>query len=309
MATTHTTAPTAGGLRRSPAVSGAILTSKATVIRFAALAILLGAIWLGLMPLRAVPEVVPAAAPATQFSAERAMADVRALAARPRPIGSSAQAAARDYLVSQISALGLTPEVQQATAVRSGQTAAIAAVENVLVRLPGRESGRAVLITGHYDSVPTGPGAYDCANCAATVLETLRAIKASPQLKNDVVFLFTDGEEVETMGAQAFAEQHPWAKDVALAIVYEGYGSTGADILYGTGRKGGMGQRPGARDRRPRHRHDRLFVHQRHHGALRRQFVRSGGVRSRRHSGAGFHSALTGQRGRISFVGRQRGQL
>jgi hypothetical protein len=83
------------------------------------------------------------------------------------------------------------------------------------------------------------PGAFDCASCSATVLETLRAIKAGPPLKNDVIFLFTDGEEVHTTGAQAFAQKHPWARDVALTLVYEGYASSGADILYATGADSG----------------------------------------------------------------------
>ena len=59
---------------------------------------------------------------------------------------------------------------------------------NVLVRLPGREPGKAVLISGHYDSVPTSPGAYDCANCVATLLEALRAVKAGPQQIRAVVW-------------------------------------------------------------------------------------------------------------------------
>ena len=54
-----------------------------------------------------------------------------------------------------------------------------------------------------------------------------------------MIFLFTDGEEIQTMGARAFAGQHPWARDVAVTIVYEGYGSTGADVLYGTSRDAG----------------------------------------------------------------------
>jgi Zn-dependent M28 family amino/carboxypeptidase len=36
-----------------------------------------------------------------------------------------------------------------------------------------------------------------------TILETMRAIKAGPPLKNDVICLFTDGEEVGLMGARA----------------------------------------------------------------------------------------------------------
>ena len=47
----------------------------------------------------------------------------------------------------------------------------------------------------HYDSVPFGPGAADDGAGVVTLLETARALKAGPPLKNDVIFLFTDGEE------------------------------------------------------------------------------------------------------------------
>ena len=55
-----------------------------------------------------------------------------------------------------------------------------------------------------------------------------------PGLRNDVIIVFADAEEVGMMGAAAFNEQHPWAKDVRLAINYEGAGGTGPAILYAT---------------------------------------------------------------------------
>ncbi|MGE5602993.1 MAG: M20/M25/M40 family metallo-hydrolase [Nitrososphaerales archaeon] len=215
------------------------VAQNATFRSLAILVVMTGAILLGLLPMIAVPAVAPASAPADRFSAERAMEHMNVLAARPHPMGSPEQAEARDYLLGQITSMGLQAEVQRAVVVESSDASTVGAAENVLVRLPGREAGKAVLITGHYDTVPTSPGAADCISCVATVLESLRVLNASPQLKNDVIFLFTDGEEVHTKGAQAFARQHPWAKDVALSIVYEGYGSSGADILYSAGDRGG----------------------------------------------------------------------
>jgi Zn-dependent M28 family amino/carboxypeptidase len=41
------------------------------------------------------------------------------------------------------------------------------------------------------------------------MLETLHILKADSQLRNDVIFLFTDAEEFGLLGAQAFVEQHP----------------------------------------------------------------------------------------------------
>lgn len=199
------------------------------------LAAMLAAIVLGLAPLFVSPAVVPATAPAADFSAARALQDLAVIAATPHPIGSPANKAVRDYLIAQIRALGLEPEVQEATIARadpSGARAQVVKTENILVRLPGSANTGAVLVSGHYDSVPISPGAADCAGCAATTLEALRAVQAGPPLQNDVIFLFTDGEEIGVRGAEAFVEQHPWAKDVAVALVFEGYGTQGAAMIY-----------------------------------------------------------------------------
>jgi hypothetical protein len=184
-----------------------------------------------------VPTVAPAATPADQFSAARALQDLAVVAAEPHPLGSPRNAAVRDYLVEQIHGLGLEPQVQKTVLNEVSPLSGVAqsiGVENVLARLPGTESRGAILVSGHYDSVPTSPGASDCGACVAATLETLRAIQAGPRLKNDVIFLFTDGEEMGIAGARAFMQQHPWAQEVALSLVFEALGPRGASILYTT---------------------------------------------------------------------------
>src|SRR5436853_7310548 len=57
------------------------------------------------------PDPEPATAPADHFSALRAMTHVHAIAQVPHPIGSAADTAARDYLVAQLSAFGMGPQV------------------------------------------------------------------------------------------------------------------------------------------------------------------------------------------------------
>src|SRR5215471_17909929 len=52
------------------------------------------------------PNAVPASASPQEFSAERAMKHVRAIAAVPHPIGSPANDAVRKYLIEQLTALG-----------------------------------------------------------------------------------------------------------------------------------------------------------------------------------------------------------
>ena len=189
-----------------------------------------------------VPEPVPASAAATDFSSARALEHIRIVAKQPHPMGSPANAAVRDYLVSELRGLGVAPQVQRATAayypipglLQAGRS------ENVLARLPGSDpSGKAFLLAAHYDSVPTSPGATDDGSGVATMLETLRALQAGPPLSNDVIFLFTDGEERGLLGARAFAEQHPWAGDIGVVLNLDTRGNTGPALMLKTNDEGG----------------------------------------------------------------------
>ena len=201
--------------------------------------LLAAALWLGVAPLVATPAPAPIDAPAEQFSAARALEHMAVIAAEPHPIGSARSAELRDYLVEQLGAAGLEPQVQRATLIRDQGIGSVSTVENVLARLPGTEGGPALLVSGHYDSVPTTAGAGDCSACSAVVLEALRAVAAGPPLAHDVIFLFTDGEEVSVAGAAAFMQQHPWAQEVAGSLVFEGLGPRGASTLYVTGGQAG----------------------------------------------------------------------
>lgn len=175
-------------------------------------------------------------APPTEFSAGRAMKHLEVISRKPRPMGSLEHAQARDYIVRTLEEAGLKPELQQATvaAAASGPTARVGAVSNIVARLRGVEGGKAVLLSGHYDTVPNSPGASDDGAGVVTLIETLRALKAGPPLKNDVIFLFTDGEEVGLLGAKAFVGEHPWAKDVALALNFDARGNQGVPIMFET---------------------------------------------------------------------------
>ena len=76
------------------------------------------------------------------------------------------------------------------------------------------------MLVAHYDSVPDGPGAADNGASVAATLETLRVIKTQAPLQNDLICLFTDSEEVGLLGAQAFVDQHPWAKEVRIGAEF-----------------------------------------------------------------------------------------
>lgn len=203
---------------------------------------LVALLWLSVMLALAQlspPAPLAAHVPPTTFSAERAMTHLEAIASQPRPAGSPGHTAAREYLIGEIKALGLQPEVQATTVVQRWPGASsfeIGTVQNVLVRLPGTASTGAIALDGHYDSASTAPGAADCGACVATLLETLRSLRAGPPLRNDVIFVFADAEETGDLGARAFVTQHPWSQDVRLAINFEATGNQGPSILYSTSR-------------------------------------------------------------------------
>jgi hypothetical protein len=184
--------------------------------------------------------LVPASAPATEFSAERAMQQVREIARTPHPAGSVEHGRVRDYLVAQLEVLGLKPSVQKTTSILAAYGVA-ATVENIVAEKVGRMSGTeqsagpAVLLAAHYDSVPAGPGAGDDGAGVATLLETARALVAGPPLRNDVIFLFTDGEELGLLGASAFVAEHPWRNRVGVALNFDNRGTSGAVVMYETG--------------------------------------------------------------------------
>lgn len=182
-----------------------------------------------------VPDVVPASAPADVFSAERAMKHVREIARGPHPIGSAEHRRVAEYIMTELTALGLTPEIQTATAV--GTRYAVAGhVRNIVARMPGGSSpGKAVLLMAHYDGVPAAPGAGDDASGSAVLLETLRALRSGARPAHDVIALFTDGEESGLLGAAAFVREHPWARDVELTMNFEARGTHGPSLMFETG--------------------------------------------------------------------------
>lgn len=205
-----------------------------------ALAIL---IWFALWPSR-LPAPAPADAPAASFSAARAFIHAAVLAQKPHPIATAANTEVRNYIMDQLRALGLEPQVQIATAQRTTISrshtaqATLAVVNNIVVRKPGsapdRASRPALLLAVHYDSAPDSLGASDSGAPVGAVLETLRALRFLPPLENDLIVLFSDGDRPGALGARAFAEQHPWVPGIGLALQFESGGTRGPQMLYDT---------------------------------------------------------------------------
>jgi len=197
------------------------------------------------------PATVGADAPADQFSAERAMGLMERIAGtdEPRPVGSVENARARAELVAAVEELGYDAieRKNQLTTQAFSPVKAIAIdvpentspletadTVNILVRVPGTDPdhSQAILVAGHYDSVPSGPGVSDDLHSVVSMVETLRAMKNLPPLKHDVIFLMTDAEEPGERGARSFMLQDPWAKDVQRVLNFEARGVRGKSLLF-----------------------------------------------------------------------------
>ncbi|MGQ5259512.1 M28 family peptidase [Micromonospora sp. ZYX-F-536] len=188
------------------------------------------------------PAPVSADAPADEFSAGRAYADVQVIAARTHVAGSPANDEVRAHLEQRLRGLGLETEVQDTVAPEAGQLsgaaggATLARVRNVVARLPGTAPTGRVFLAAHYDSVQTGPGGNDDAAGTSAILEVARALAAGPRPRNDIVFVLTDAEEACLCGASAFAASHPLANDGGVVLNLEARGSTGPVIMFETSR-------------------------------------------------------------------------
>jgi hypothetical protein len=201
------------------------LPTRATLVAFS---IVVAGCVLALL-LTAPPD--PEGAAKDGFSVDRAFRHVEAIARRPRPVGSEENARVREYLLRELSALDLKTEVQgyRTTGDRPLD------VKNVLGFLPGVASTGVIAVVAHYDSVRAGPGAADNGAAVAAVLEVARVLGRRGPLLNDVLFLFTDAEEVGLVGARVFVADHPRAKDVRLVLNFEARGSAGRSLMFQTG--------------------------------------------------------------------------
>lgn len=195
------------------------------------------------------PAVQPATAPATSFSAERAMVDIRAIAARPHPTTSTDNARVRAYLVDRLRAIGIAAEERRylidpegiARLRRwAGQESVGTEMANVVGVLPGRNRALpAVAMMAHYDTVWGSPGSGDDSVGVAAILETLRAIKARGPAARDILVLFTDGEEINLSGARAFWSSDALARHVGVVVNLEARGAGGRATMFETGNDDG----------------------------------------------------------------------
>lgn len=206
-------------------------------------------LWLGVVLISGLaiygtrpPKAVDSSAAGNVFSAARAMTQLEKIAKNPHPIGSDEAVRVREYLVEQLRGLGATVQVEQAVGtVQYGRTLHSGLVNNIVATFPGTSTTRAIMLVAHYDSVPEGPGAADDGAGLIVILEAIRALRSSPPIRNDLVVLFTDGEEARgLLGAQAYAASHPELADrVGMMVNLEARGSSGPGLMFETSNDNG----------------------------------------------------------------------
>ena len=171
----------------------------------------------------------------TGFSADKALAHIDRIAEQPHPIGSAANQDVRDYVADELRGLGLEPEFQTVRAPAYYRNSGTVAVVNVMARIAGTAPTGAVVVVAHLDTVPETPGANDNASGVAVTLEAARSLLSGGPLRNDVIVLFTDGEEpAPRYGSTAFVDDHRWFDDARFIVNLEALGTGGPSLLTET---------------------------------------------------------------------------
>jgi len=178
------------------------------------------------------PKPKPVNAPANEFSAARAFKHTKAICKKPRMIGTEENKRVSEYLAGELKRVGLEVDTQKTTSYNFEDVPIFGTITNVVGRLRGTSSSKAVLVLGHYDSQPYSLGAADDGIALASMLESAEVLKNHYSFKNDIIFLFTDAEEVGLLGAIAFAKEHPWVNDVGLVLNVEARGTRGTALSF-----------------------------------------------------------------------------
>lgn len=170
----------------------------------------------------------------TDFSVENVVEHLKIIANDVHHVGTSAHRDVQTYLVAELKALGLDPQIQtQRVFNLRSRYASGTVAENIIARIEGTEDGKTLMLLSHYDSaMPHSFGASDNGSGIATILEGLRVfLGKNEKPKNDIIILFSDAEELGLLGAQAFVEKHPWADEVGLVLNFEARGSGGPSYM------------------------------------------------------------------------------
>ena len=169
---------------------------------------------------------------------QKVMNHLEVISREIHPTGTEENDRVKEYLRSEFKRLGceVTEEAFSAVAYTSVTGHKKVPYVNFLITLDMPETTDGVMLVSHYDSTPGGPGAADDGISVASMLvaleQSVNAYKAGT-LKNDMYFLFTDGEELGLIGATHFVNNHSDMKEyVKLVANFEARGNDGALLMF-----------------------------------------------------------------------------
>lgn len=204
------------------------------------------------------PPVLPSESD-TDYTAYKQMLDnLKEMTVVPHPAGSKELESVRIHILSQIREMGLEPivetEVYTIDDIASGLSDEPGEeneikdyirneahfnendeliLKNILVKLDAPNTDRGILMMAHYDTEKGTPGAGDDMISVCALLEAMREQSKNNNLKNDIYFLFCDGEELGAFGSKAFVESHPEMKEsIDLVINVDGRGNRGGVLMF-----------------------------------------------------------------------------
>ncbi|WP_418264546.1 M28 family peptidase [Flavobacterium faecale] len=170
--------------------------------------------------------------PLNEFSTNRAFKQVQAISKKPHYVGSKNHEVVAQHLQKELHKLGLETSIQEGYTLTDWGNLVYS--KNILARIKGTKTTKALLLLSHYDSAPHSAsyGASDAGSGVATILESVRAFLHSKKPhQNDIIILFSDAEELGLNGAALFVTQHQWAKEIGLALNFEARGTSGPSYM------------------------------------------------------------------------------
>lgn len=171
---------------------------------------------------------------------QKVMKHLEVIAGQEHPSGTEEIEQVRQYLLDVLDGLECSYETEtfEASGDRFHPDDRKVEYTNLLVTIDVPTTTDGVLMVSHYDSTYGGPGAADDGISVASMLvaleQSLNAYQAGT-LKNDMYYLFTDGEENGMQGASYFVSEHPDMKEsVKLVANFEARGNKGALLMFQT---------------------------------------------------------------------------
>lgn len=204
------------------------------------------------------PPAVPSESDTDYPAYKRMLDNLKDMTVVPHPSGSKELESVRTHILAQIREMGLEPivetEVYTIEDIKSGLGAEPGEeneiedhirneahfnkndeliLKNILVKLDAPNTDRGVLMMAHYDTEKGTPGAGDDMISVCALLEAMREQSKNTNLKNDIYFLFCDGEELGAFGSKAFVKSHPELKEsIDLVINVDGRGNRGGVLMF-----------------------------------------------------------------------------